>query len=158
MRFCKSRRCAAVLLSVTLLAMCILPTGAEEQPATEPTSKPASKPTSKPTSKPAEPDGPKKVPLSFKNAPMDQIAKFLAEHLGKPVITAKDLEKTKVSVTFTEKLPLPEALEILETALHEAGATIETRDKAVHLIPIAQVRQSQIPSVAADAHYGVQRH
>ena len=158
---------SVIFVSLVLCAIGILRSTAQEQspaaspavsaPAAETTTNPApstaSAPaTSAPASQPAssQPAGPKLVPLAFKNAPMDQIAKFLSEHLGKPVIS-KGVEQKKVTLINTKKLPLPEALEILQTALQESGVTIEERDKTVHLIPIENVRQAQIPTVAPDA-------
>ena len=90
----------------------------------------------------------KKIPLSFKNAPIDQIATFLSEHMGKPVIS-KGLEQIKLTVVNPKPLPLAEALEILRTALNEYGVAIEERDRTIHLIPIDQVSKAQLRTIPA---------
>ncbi len=92
----------------------------------------------------------KTIPLSFNRAPMEQIAKFLNEQMGKPVIVDKEAEKIQVTLVNPKPLPVEEAMYILTTALHEAGVAIEERDRTVHLIPIAQVSKAQIRTVGAE--------
>jgi len=115
-------------------------------PSTQPTT--VSQPATE--SKPAKPPKPKTVPLSFKNAPMEQIAKFLFEQMGKPVIF-KEVESIKVTLVNPKPLPPAEAMDILTTALHEHGVAIEERSKTVHLIPISKVSQARIKTIPTDA-------
>ncbi len=102
--------------------------------------------------KPAEtqPDKPKTVPLSFTNAPLAQIAKFLTEQLDKPVLIDKEVEKIQITVVNPKPLPVEEALFVLTTALHEQGVAIEERERTVHLIPIAEIVRRQIDTVPAE--------
>ena len=72
--------------------------GSDDEPtATAPTTQPTTTPTT--TAKPAKP---KTVPLSFKDAPLDQIAKFLTEQMGKPV--GSDLRRNKRSLPIVHAL------------------------------------------------------
>lgn len=101
-------------------------------------------------SKPAEPPKPKLVPLSFNNAGMNDVARFLTDQLGKPVIISKEVSSIRVTLVNPRQLPKEEALSVLATALQEVGVAIEEREKTVHLIPIAQVAQSQLQTVGAE--------
>lgn len=100
-----------------------------------------------PATQPAEP---RLVPISFQNAPLQQIAKFLSDNLGKPVIVNKEVEKIQISVLNREPLPLDQALYLLRTALHESGVAMEERERSIHLIPIAQIINRQIEIVPPD--------
>jgi type II secretory pathway component GspD/PulD (secretin) len=128
------------------------PTTKPAQTTTSPASQPAT--GTQPAVKPAEsskPAKPKKIGLSFKNAPIDQIAKFLNKHMGKPVIIAnKDVEGKKITLLNPETLLPDEALDILMITLHEYGIAVEEREQTLHLIPIEQIKQAQIPMVPAE--------
>lgn len=121
---------------------------AATRPAGATTGSAATQPATSP--KPAEPEKPKLVPISFSGAPMNDVARFLTEQLGKPVIISKDVQSSQVTVVNPKPLPKEEAMAVLTTALHEAGVAIEERERTVHLIPIAQVAQSQIKTLGAD--------
>ncbi len=105
------------------------------------------RPTTTTTSAPSD----KAIPLSFNNAPMPQIAKFLTDNLGKPALINKEVEKISITVVNPKPLPLSEALYVLRTALHEQGVAIEERERTLHLIPIGQIVQRRIQMVAPDA-------
>ncbi len=92
----------------------------------------------------------KAVPMSFNNAPMQQIAKFLSDQMGKPVIVNKEAEKITITVVNPKPLPVDEALYILRTALHEQGVAIEERKRSIHLVPIAQIVRRQVEMVGPD--------
>lgn len=98
----------------------------------------------------SQPAPPARIPLSFSNTPLSEIAKFLTERMGKPVIVAKEVQNIQVTLVNPKPVPIEEALDILATALHEAGVAIEERERTVHLIPIAQVSRAQIRTVPAD--------
>ncbi len=118
-----------------------------EGPASSPaTTAPAAASTA-PTTSTTEPA---KIPISFSNTPLAEIARFLTEKMGKPVIVAKEVQSTQVTLVNPKPMPVPEALDILATALHEVGVAIEEREKTVHLIPIAQVSRAQIKTVPAN--------
>lgn len=145
-----------------LLMLCLLARGgafagaAEREPVgpPAPSTRPAvasaaTQPTAtQPSTQPAAP--PKLVPLSFNNAALNDVARFLNEQMGKPVIISKDVASVQVTLLNPKPLPIEEALTILTTALHESGVAIEEREKTIHLIPIAQVAQSQIRTVGAE--------
>jgi len=119
--------------------------GAESEPAaTAPSTQPAT------STAPAEPEKPKTVPLSFKDAPMDTVAKFLTEQLGKPVIPDKGIKEIKITVINPKPLPPEQAMYVLTTALHEHGVAIEEREQTVHLIPIGEVVRRHIRTIAVD--------
>ncbi len=92
----------------------------------------------------------KTVPMSFSNAPMNQIAKFLTDQLGKPVIVNPEVKKINITLVNPRPLPLDEAIYVLRTALHENGVAIEERKRTVHLVPIALMIQRQVEMVPAD--------
>jgi len=106
--------------------------------------------TTAPSTRPAEKAKPETIPLSFKGVAMDQIAKFLFEQKGKPVIPHKDVEKIKVTLVNPKPLPPAEALEILRTTLHAHGVAIEEREKTIHLIPIAQISHARITTLGPE--------
>lgn len=128
-------RIAARVFIIMMLSVCAM-TYAKSVPATGPATKPATKP--------------KTVPLSFKDAGMDQIAKFLCDQLNKPVIPHKDVTSIKITLINPKQLPPEEALEVLRTTLHEHGVAIEERAKTIHLIPIKQIIHAQIQAYGPD--------
>jgi general secretion pathway protein D len=95
-------------------------------------------------------DEQKKIPLSFNNAPMQQIAKFLTDQYDKPVIVSKDVAQLKVTLTNKTPVPLDEALYLLRTAMHEAGATIDERPRTIHIISLTAVMQGELDLIPAD--------
>jgi general secretion pathway protein D len=123
---------------------------AETQPATAPSTQPTTTSVASAPTQPPEEEKPKLVPISFSGASMNDVAKFLTDQLGKPIIISKDVASIQVNLMNPKPLPKEDALAILATALHEVGVAIEERLQTVHLIPIAQVSQSQIPTVGAD--------
>ncbi|MBI4580674.1 MAG: hypothetical protein HY718_13280 [Planctomycetes bacterium] len=100
--------------------------------------------------RPAEAPKPKLIPMSFNNASMNDIAKFINEQLGKPVIPGKEVGSIQVTLINPKPLPPDEAMEVLTTALNDAGVAIEQRDKTIHLIPVAQVAQSLLRTVGPE--------
>lgn len=116
---------------------------ATQPAATQPATQPAA-------TRPAETPPPKLVPLSFNGASMNDVARFLSEQYSKPVIVAKDVTSIQVTLVNPKQLPAAEALDVLATALHEVGVAIEERETTVHLIPIAQIAQAQIPTLGAE--------
>ena len=119
--------------------------GSDDKAATAPATQPAtSTATAEAEDKEKEPET---VPLSFKDAPMDLIAKFLTERLGKPVIPDKAVKDIKITVVNPKPLPPDKAMYVLTTALHEYGVAIEEREQTVHLVPIADVTRRQIPTI-----------
>lgn len=131
-----------------LLAVCLCPASVlADAPATQ--TQAASAPQTQPTSA-SEPAAEKPIPISFNNAPMDQIAKFLADQMGKPVLIAPGVKDTKITLVNPTPLPKVEALEILNTALHEYGVAVEERERTVHLIPIAEVAKAQLKTLGPE--------
>ena len=100
--------------------------------------------------RPADAAKPKLIPLSFNNAGMNDVARFLNDQLGKPVIVSEEVSTIQVMLVNPKQLPAPEALGILATALHQVGVAIEEGKETVQLIPIAQVAQSRLQTVGAD--------
>lgn len=111
------------------------------------TTQPASRPTG---SRPAEPAKPKLIPMSFSNASLNDIAKFLNDQLGKPVTISKELASVQVTLVNPKPLTPDEAMYVLNTVLNEHGVAIEERDRTIHLIPISQVSQSLIRTVGPE--------
>jgi len=148
------------LLSSTVLLLPLVRADAQEDRAAQGTAAhggaaaqsagPASEQATSAQSAPStEPAKPKTIPISFNNAPMSQIAKFLSDQLGKPVVVNADVQKIKVTLVNTRPLPVDDAVYILRTALHECGVAVEEREWTVHLIPISQMVQRQLELVPA---------
>jgi general secretion pathway protein D len=98
----------------------------------------------------AGPEKPKEIPLSFNNVQMQQIADFLNNQFGKPVIVRKEVEQTRVTLVNPKPMPVEEAMSILNIALNEAGVAIEEREQTIHLIPIGQINQSMLKTIPAE--------
>ncbi|HOW68981.1 MAG TPA: secretin N-terminal domain-containing protein [Phycisphaerae bacterium] len=148
------RKCSVIgWLALTIVGLDITLADAQGQQSTQdrPASAPAAAPASATRVAPAsQPATPARIPISFSNTPLSEIAKFLTERMGKPVIVAKEVQSTQVTLVNPKPIPVEEALDILATALHEAGVAIEERERTIHLIPIAQVSRAQIRTVPAD--------
>lgn len=128
------------------------PDGTSSQPGAPGTQATGTRPAaSQPTTTQAGATQPaaKMVPLSFKGAPLDQVARFLTEQMGKPVLIDKGVEKIQITVINPKPLPPDEAMEVLTTALQEQGVAIEDRVRTVHLVPIEQMVRRELETVPA---------
>jgi len=146
------RRAARVLACLLTLLGFTGPTLAQETPPPQPA--PATAPATQAASAPAAGGAPvaadQPVALSFTNAQMAQIGKFLTDQLGKPVIVSPDLQNTRVTLVNPRKLPPAEALFILRTALHEYGVAIEEHEHTIHLVPLAKIAQRQVELIPSE--------
>ncbi len=97
-----------------------------------------------------EPPKPKLVPMSFNNASLNDIAKFLNERLGKPVIISKDVASIQITLINPKPLTEAEAMYVLTSALQYHGVAIEESERTIQLIPIAQVAQGLIRTVGPE--------
>lgn len=143
----KHLRTFTFVLAAALLLVVVAPRSATAQDAPPP-APPNGTPPAPAGAEPAAEV--KKVPLSFNNAPLQQIAKFLTDQLKKPVIVDSGLQQTKVTLVNPEPLPLNEALYVLRAALHESGVALEERERTLHLVPLAQIIHRQIPVIGPD--------
>jgi len=118
---------------------------AESQPATASTTGPATQPSSQASTRPTA-SGPKPIPLSFNNAPIGEIAKFLSDQMGKPVIPSKDPGVASAQITVVNPKPLPpkDAMYVLVEALHQAGIAIDEREHNIYLIPLKDIAQAHL--------------
>jgi general secretion pathway protein D len=133
--------------------ICLLAANAalgQEEKAEEKPSEAKSSESKAPTPQPSPPpEKPKLLSVSFKNAGIDQIAKFLSEKLGKPVIPHADVMKTKINLVNTKQYELTEALQVLYDTLLAHGVVVQENHHTVHLVSIASARQGHLPTLDA---------
>ncbi|HEX7009414.1 MAG TPA: hypothetical protein VF184_05500, partial [Phycisphaeraceae bacterium] len=79
--------------------------GAATQPTTQPTAS-----TQPQQEGPASPD---LNSMAFKDISIQEIAQFLSEKTGKPVIPHESIKEKKITIVSAQQMPLPEALMIL---------------------------------------------
>lgn len=142
---CSGPRLACCVLLVNVAAaLADDPTATQPAGATQPAA------TQRAGSQPAEAPKPKLVPISFNNASMNDIAKFLTEQIGKPAIISKDVTSIQVTIVNPKPLPRDQAMYVLMTALNEHGVALEERERTLHLIPISQVASSLIKTIGPE--------
>lgn len=97
-----------------------------------------------------EPEGPKKIAVSFRNTELSQIANFLGRELDKPVLIHQSVANIQLTVMSNKDLPVSEALELIGNALRQNGVIIVEGPRQLELLPIDQVRRVNRPLVDDD--------
>jgi general secretion pathway protein D len=110
------------------------PPGQTAQPAGQ-TAQPAGQ-----TAQPAAPSEPAKVVVNLKDAPIDQVVKFLSDNTGKAVVRNKDV-KAQITVVSPEPVTPQRAVELICGALRIEGVAVVERDGVINLIPAAKVAE-----------------
>ncbi len=96
---------------------------------------------------PEEPAEPEKVPLNLKNAPIDQIIKFLSDKTGKVVFKAKDVQAT-VTIAAPEPVTPERAIDLIRQALGLEGVAMVERDDVICLVMAAKL--AELPALAVE--------
>jgi len=85
------------------------------------------------------------VMLSFRDAPLDQVASYYAELTGRTLLEAPGL-KASVSLRGMQRLTASEALEAIESALALHGiGIVPVGERFLKLVPLAGVGQEGLP-------------
>ena len=133
--------------------------GATSRPASQPTSASTSRPTSQPATGPrgSQPATGKttssasdEIALSFSNAPVDQIAKFISEKKEKPVIPSESIKSKTITIVSSKKMTLTEAMSLLAEAMRQNGMILEEYPNLINIKSLAEVKQTRLTVVPAD--------
>ena len=96
------------------------------------------------------PDKPRTVSVSFRNAEMSQVARFLMDELGKPVIVDERIGETRITIMSDDAMPLPAAFELIGNALRQKGVLVVESARQTELLPLDQMRRINRPVVGDD--------
>jgi len=140
-----SRQCQTVIAAV-LVILCAAAAPAGPPTVVRVVGPP--RPTTKPAGDAAKADQP--IAMSFNGVTIVQIAKFLSEKKGKPVLPDESVKAKKVTVVCPKKVPLSEGLMILSAALRQSGVMIEETEQIIFLRPIAEAKRSRLPVVGPE--------
>ncbi len=83
------------------------------------------------------------ISLSFKDADINQVIKVLGDLTGTIIIPNENLKGT-ISIVSMEKVKPDTVINVLESALMVRGFTIVKSGEALKIIPIADVKQSNV--------------
>ncbi|MCJ7543328.1 MAG: hypothetical protein MUP47_01985 [Phycisphaerae bacterium] len=120
------------------------PASAPTTQATAPSSQPTTSPAAtQPTTAPALEAG-EKIPLSMNNMPLDQVAKFISEKTGKPVIPAESVKSKQITIASSKTMTVREALALVAEALRQNGVIMEEGPGAINLRALAEVKQTRL--------------
>jgi len=101
---------------------------------------------------PSEPTDPNKImeSVNLNNVQMKDIIKTLADWTDKVIIPADDAMKEKITILSPKRLPRPEAISMIYTALNAKGINVEETDGVIQLKPIKDAKIGPVPTVQAD--------
>jgi general secretion pathway protein D len=104
---------------------------------------------------PNEPSGPvdpNKIMenMNLKDVQMKDIIKKLADWTDKVIIPADDAMKQKITIYSTKRLPRPQAISMIYTALRAKGIVVDDTDGVIQLTPIKDAKLGPVPTVQAD--------
>jgi general secretion pathway protein D len=88
--------------------------------------------------------------MNLKDVQMKDIIKKLAEWTGKVIIPADDAMKQKITIYSTKRLPRPQAISMIYTALNAKGIMVDDTDGVIQLKPIKDAKIGPVPTVQAD--------
>lgn len=110
-----------------------------------------------PTESPNQPDAASPQPaddelisLAFKNMSIEDLAKFISEKTGKPVIPHESVKSKRITIVSTEKMTLPAAMQTLREALHLSGVIMEEHELLISLRPIEDAPRTNLPILGVD--------
>ena len=84
--------------------------------------------------------------FNLKNANIDQILKFIAEHTGKPVLKSKKVAPT-ITVSSSERITPQQALDLMYDALRLEGFIVLESEERIQIVPAEEVVQQDILAV-----------
>jgi type II secretory pathway component GspD/PulD (secretin) len=101
---------------------------------------------------PSEPTDPNKImeSMNLKDVQMKDIIKKLADWTDKVIIPADDAMKEKITIYSTKRLPRPQAISMIYTALKAKGIIVKETDGVIELTPIKDAKLGPVPTVQAD--------
>lgn len=83
---------------------------------------------------PEEPDGDKLISMSFDQADIDHVLKFMAEQSGKTIVKEPTVQ-TKVTIVSTAKITVADAFRILSALLAVKGYALIEDDTIIRVVP-----------------------
>ena len=92
---------------------------------------------------PEKPNGDKLISMSFDQADIDHVLKFLAEQSGK-IIVKEPTVQTKVTIVSTAKITVADAFRILSALLSVKGFAIIPDDEILRVVPRKAALQQQM--------------
>ncbi|NIP25999.1 MAG: hypothetical protein GWN67_16790 [Phycisphaerae bacterium] len=101
---------------------------------------------------PSEPTDPNKImeSMNLKDFPMKDVIKKLGEWTDKVIIPADEAMKEKITIYSTKRLPRPQAISMIYTALNAKGIHVKETDGVIELTPIKDAKIGPVPTVQAD--------
>ena len=81
---------------------------------------------------------------------MSQVARFLMDELGKPVIVDERIGETRITIMSDDAMPLPAAFELIGNALRQKGVLVVESARQTELLPLDQMRRINRPVVGDD--------
>ncbi|WP_432800069.1 secretin N-terminal domain-containing protein [Poriferisphaera sp. WC338] len=90
------------------------------------------------------------VSLSINNMEMKQVAKFLSEKMGKPVIPHEKIKSKRITVVSNQKLKFEDALKIMREAMQQSGVIIEEHNNLINLLPIEESNTAMLRVLGAE--------
>jgi general secretion pathway protein D len=85
--------------------------------------------------------------LTFKNATVEQIVPFIVESTGKVVIPQKDVMSRSITVLNDREIPRAEALDLVLTALQQAGVAVVENETMITLRDISEIVKQEAPVI-----------
>ncbi|HJN14122.1 MAG TPA: secretin N-terminal domain-containing protein, partial [Armatimonadota bacterium] len=100
---------------------------------------------------PEQPNGDKLISLSFDQADIDHVLKFLAEQSGRIIVKEPSVQ-TKVTIVSTAKITVTDAFKILQALLSVKGfSVIQDDDEILRIVPSKAALQSRSRVTSGDA-------
>ena len=96
------------------------------------------------------PDRPRTAAVSFRNAEMSQVARFLMDELNKPVIVDDRVGETRITIMSDDEMPVAQAFELIGNALRQKGVLIVESARQIDLLPLDQMRRINRPVIGDD--------
>jgi len=89
---------------------------------------------------------PGKIPINLKDAPIDQIVKFLSDKTGKVVFKSKDVQ-AKITISCPEPVTTERAIELIGRALRLEGVVVLELDDVIYLVPEKKLAEMPVQMV-----------
>ncbi len=76
---------------------------------------------------------------------MEQVARFISEKTGKPVIPHEEVNSKRITIVSTEKMSPAVAMQTLREALRLSGVVMEEHERVINLRPLEQTSEANLP-------------
>lgn len=122
-------------------------------PAISPAASPAAEsglstgPASSPATGPTRDEG---EAVSFSGMGMEQVANYLSEKLGKPVLVSDSVKSKQITVISKQKLPQAEAIALLRQAMLAQDIMLDEQPTLIRIRPMSEAMQANLLRVPAE--------